>query len=108
MRDKTVSRHLTIWGSGMLARFSVDGRGPILGKRSFVRIARFFITAASLAISTGSLTAQTASTQSLQFEVASIKESPTDQVNDGYSFEPGGRIVIRAYKLKYLILLAWR
>src|SRR5690348_10221565 len=75
--------------------------------RQFARLAiRFLvIVAACLPISFNLSQAQ--STPRLTFEVSSIKQSVGDQTGDGYRFEPGGRIVIRSYALKYLILIAW-
>ncbi|HKV48393.1 MAG TPA: TIGR03435 family protein [Candidatus Acidoferrales bacterium] len=47
------------------------------------------------------------STPRLAFDVASIKQSPPDEDGGGYTFERGGRTVIKKFTLKNLIMVAW-
>lgn len=83
------------------------------GKRSLaalgiVTIAGFFLSGivnAPLRRAQSSQAVSDAATPS--FDVASIKQARADESTDEFTFEPGGRLVVRSYGLKFLILMAW-
>lgn len=41
------------------------------------------------------------------FDVASIKQGSADENGGGYNFEPGGRMVIKKFSVKNLVMVAW-
>lgn len=67
------------------------------------------LAAAFVAVSCGSAGAQGNANGRPTFDVASVKQVPLGDNSDvyQYKFEPGGRLLIRHFRVKDLILVAW-